>query len=108
MGVTYGYDAKRGDTFVTSMQRASDIFGRLGAPELAVLSVVFPFGGLLPSNSVLLDRSLICICCSEGVASVVSGNGVQVRDCRMPASGVRGRECTVCMDQTTRRTSRNQ
>ncbi|KAG8215888.1 cytochrome P450 [Butyriboletus roseoflavus] len=48
MAVTYGYDMKKGDTFVTSMQRAADIFLRVVTPELSVLNTVFPFMKALP------------------------------------------------------------
>lgn len=78
MAVTYGYDMKKGDKFVTSMQRASDIFLRVGTPELSVLSSVFPLSELLPSNLVPLDHALTCVCCSEGIAGMAPGDGIQV------------------------------
>ncbi|KAF8452275.1 cytochrome P450 [Boletus edulis BED1] len=49
MGVTYGYDMKGGDTFVTSMQRASDIFLGIATPEIFALCIAFPFVKALPA-----------------------------------------------------------
>ena len=46
MEVTYGYDMKGGETFVTSMQRAADIFLTVATPETSALCNAFPFGGL--------------------------------------------------------------
>ena len=48
MEVTYGYDMKGGETFVTSMQRAADIFFTVTTPEIFALCTAFPFGELLP------------------------------------------------------------
>ena len=47
MEVTYGYDMKGGETFVSSMQRASDIILSVGTPELFALCTAFPFGGFI-------------------------------------------------------------
>ncbi|KAN0081290.1 Cytochrome P450 [Tylopilus felleus] len=49
MEVTYGYDMKGGETFVSSMQRASDIILSVGTPELFALCTAFPFVKALPS-----------------------------------------------------------
>ena len=55
MEVTYGYDMKGGQTFVTSMQRATDIFLTVATPEVFALCTAFPFGGFLPFDLVPLD-----------------------------------------------------
>jgi hypothetical protein len=52
MEVTYGYDMKGGETFVTSMQRAADIFFAVATPEIFALCTALPFGGLLPFDLV--------------------------------------------------------
>ncbi|KAN0101188.1 Cytochrome P450 [Tylopilus felleus] len=49
MEVTYGYDMKGGETFVSPMQRASDIVLSVGTPELFALCTAFPFVKALPS-----------------------------------------------------------
>ena len=47
MEVTYGYDMKGEETFVASMQRATDIFFSIAArPEIFAVCTAFPFGGL--------------------------------------------------------------
>ena len=50
--VTYGYDMKGGETFVTSMQRAVDMFFTVATPEIFALCTAFPFGKLLSFNLV--------------------------------------------------------
>ena len=87
MEVTYGYDMKGGETFVTSMQRAADIFLTVATPEIFALCTAFPFGELSPFDLVPLHFFLICVRCSEGAAGVAPGYGVEVRGCRMPAFG---------------------
>ena len=47
MEVTYGYDMKGGETFVSSVPRASDIVLSVGTPELFALCTTFPFGGFV-------------------------------------------------------------
>ena len=55
MEVTYGYDMKGKEAFVTSAQRAMDIFFSVaGRPEIFALCMAFPFGGLLPLDLVPL------------------------------------------------------
>ncbi|KAN0101198.1 Cytochrome P450 [Tylopilus felleus] len=49
MEVTYGYDMKGGETFVSSVPRASDIVLSVGTPELFALCTTFPFVKGLPS-----------------------------------------------------------
>ena len=88
MEVTYGYDMKGGETFVTSMQRAADIIFAVATPEISSLCTAFPFGGLLPFDLVPLHLKKKCVRCSQGAAGVVPGYGVEVRGCRMPAFGV--------------------
>lgn len=86
MEVTYGYNVKGKDTFLTSMQRAGDIVLRVSTPEIMAICTAFPFGGLLPSNS---HPHFLYVCIySEGITCLVSGNGVQGRRCRMPALGI--------------------
>lgn len=45
MEVTYGYDMKGGETFVTSMQHSADIFISVATPELFAMCAALPFGG---------------------------------------------------------------
>ena len=98
MEVTYGYDLKGGETFVTSTKRAAEIFMSASTLKVFALCTAFPFGGLLPFGLVPCDCFLICVRCSEDAASVVPGYGVEVRGCRMPAFGVRRLEHSVYMD----------
>ena len=56
MQVTYGYDVKGEETFVTSIQRATDIFFSVAArPEVFALCTAFPFGRLLLFDWMPLD-----------------------------------------------------
>ena len=77
MAVTYGYDMNDGETFVTSMQRATDIVLRFGTPELSAMCATFPFSGCLLPDLMLRSRVLTWIG-SQGITDVVSGNEVQV------------------------------
>lgn len=53
MALTYGYDMKGGETWVTSMQRATNIFVRVATPKIFALCIAFPFG---ESDLMPLDR----------------------------------------------------
>ena len=76
MEVTYGYDMKGGETFVSPMQRASDIVLSVGTPELFALCTAFPFGGfVVPCIPSII---LTCVQCSEGASVVVSRDGMEV------------------------------
>ena len=57
MAVTYGYDMNDGETFVTSMQRASDIVLRFGTPEISAVCAALPFSGCLPLDLIPLSCS---------------------------------------------------
>lgn len=81
MAVTYGYGMKGRETFVTSMQRAADIFLRVASPEISAVCTAFPFRGCLPSDLIPLNPLLTHAWCSQGVSRVVSWNGLQVRSC---------------------------
>ncbi|KAG9312713.1 hypothetical protein JVU11DRAFT_7140 [Chiua virens] len=49
MMVTYGYDMKEGETFVTSMQHAVHILLHVCTPEISALCSAFPFVLALPA-----------------------------------------------------------
>lgn len=58
MAVTYGYEIKGKERFVTSMQRAADIFLRVATPEISAVFSAFPFRECLPSGLIPLSHVL--------------------------------------------------
>ena len=78
MSVTYGYNMDEGETFVTSMQRAGDIFLRFATPERSASCNTFPFSGCRTFYSASLDLLPGFVSHSYEFAGMASKGGAQV------------------------------